>query len=145
MTLLAVDGPRLVTTVVNVRLLPAVALGGPDFVTTRSADAAIAVVSESLSLPGTGSGVSAGGATLALLTKVPVAVGSTVPVATKVTKPPAGRSTVVAMSPLPVAVPQLDPGAGLHVHVTSLSTVGNVSVTAAPLTAEGPALATVIV
>src|SRR5262249_24257362 len=87
-TLLAVDGPSLVTTVVNVRSLPAVALGGPDFITTRSADAAIAVVSESLSLPGTGSGVSAGGVTLALLTRVPVAVGSTVPVATKVTEPP---------------------------------------------------------
>src|SRR5262249_45356644 len=105
----------------------------------------IAVVSESLSLPGTGSGVSAGGATLALLTRVPVAVGSTVPVATKVTAPPAGRSTVVAMLPLPVAAPQRDPGAGLHAHARALSTGGNVPAPGAPPPAVGPALATVIV
>src|SRR5262249_37463406 len=134
-TLLAADGPRLVTTMVNVRSLPAVALGGPDFVTTRSADAAIAVASESLSLPGTGSGVSAGGATLALLTRVPVAVGSTVPVATKVAEPPAGRATVVAMSPLPAATPPLHPWPRLHLPGTPLSTPGDAAGTPAPLTA----------
>ncbi len=142
----AVEGPTLVTTVVNVMSLPTIA--EPELavlLTCTSAEAAMAVVSVAVSFPGTGSVVPAGGATVAVLARVPMASGATVPVATKVADAPAGRSTVVAMGPEPLAVPQTPPSVALHVHVTPVSTAGNVSLTGAPVTVLGPALATVIV
>src|SRR5262245_37715726 len=144
-TLVAVDGPSFVTSIVKATLVPAVAMAGPDFVTTRSAAPTIVDVSELVSLADAGSVVSAGGATVAVLVSVPVASGDTVPVAVKVTEPPAGRSTVVVMLPDPLVAAQLDPGAGLQVQVTLPGTRGKVSVTAAPVTSLGPALVTVMV
>src|SRR5262245_47453861 len=142
-TLVAVDGPSFVTSIVKATFVPAVAMAGPDFATTRSAAATTVVVSEPVSLPGTASLVPAGGATVAVFVSVPVASGDTVPVAVKVTEPPAGRSTVVAMLPDPLAA-QLDRGAGLQVQVTLPGTRGKASVTAAPVTSLGPALVTVM-
>src|SRR5262249_59109030 len=87
----------------------------------------------------------AGGVTVAVLVSVPMASGETVPVAMKVADAPAGRSTVVAIGPEPLAAPHTPPSVALHVQVTPVSTAGNESATDAPVTALGPALATVIV
>src|SRR5262245_16683084 len=144
-TAVASDGPGFVTVIVKVRFVPAVTFGGPLFVSCTSAAVMIAVVSVALLLSRSGSGVSPGAATLAVLLSVPVALAATVPVAVKVTDPPAARSTVVTMSPVPPPAPQVPPVPGLHVHVTPISSGGNVSVTPAPTTAVGPAFATVIV
>src|SRR5262245_762665 len=142
----AVDAPTSLATGVNVMSVPAVA--EPELVvlpSCTSAEGVMAVVSVAVSSPGVGSVVPAGGVTLALLATVPMASGATVPVAMKVADAPAGRSTVVAMGPEPLAAPQAPPSEALHVHVRPVSTAGNVSLTEAPVTALGPALTTVIV
>ena len=54
------------------------------------------------------------------------------------------RSTVVTMFPLS-EVAQLDPPDATHFHDEFVSSLGNVSVTAAPNTLDGPALVTVTV
>ena len=67
------------------------------------------------------------------------------PVAVKTTLAPTGTVTGVLMSPLPDAghAPPLVP---VHVHVTPIRGVGNVSVTVAPVASLGPrALVTVMV
>src|SRR5262245_37564398 len=66
-TSLASDGPGFVTVIVKVTFVPGVTLAGPVFVMPTSASAASVVVSVALSLAGSGSVVSAGGATLAVL------------------------------------------------------------------------------
>src|SRR5262245_26992429 len=83
--------------------------------------------------------------TLAVFATMPVASGSTVTVAMNVAVPSNGRSTVVAMAPVPLDAPQLPPGVVVHNHVTPASDDGNVSLTAAPATSLGPALCTVMV
>src|SRR5262245_46741723 len=147
-TLLAVDGPRLTMLSVNESGWPRVAVGsGAIFDRARSADAAIAVSSVDVLFPGSGSVVPAGGVTVAVLVKVPLAVGATVPVALKTTPAPPGRLTVVAMLPVPLAAPQLPTPAtlGWQVQVTFCSVGGKVSATGAPTTSLGPWLVTAMV
>src|SRR5262249_20304714 len=134
------------TWMVNTRFVPAVTPTGPLFTTRTSASTSMLVVSVALLLAGTRSVVPACGGTVAVLLSAPVAVAATVPVVVKVADVPAGRLTVVAMLPVPLVAPQLAPvPAGVHVQVTPVSVAGKVSLTAAPVTALGPALATVIV
>ena len=52
---------------------------------------------------------------------VPVAVALTVAFTVKVAVPPFARLTVVAMFPLPLGAPQLDPAEARHVHVAPVS------------------------
>ena len=73
-----------------------------------------------------------------------LALDATVPVTLKVTCPPAGRFTVALMLPDPgqgggrhVTLPE----AG-HVQVTFVRVPGSVSVTVAPVTADGPLFVT---
>src|SRR4051794_41879100 len=70
-------------------------------------------VSVSLSLAllsaGSGSVAPGGGVTVAVLTREPVAAGSTRTVKLKVTVAPTGRSTVVARGPVPLAGPGRPP------------------------------------
>src|SRR5262249_30461601 len=127
-TSVAVEGPALLATIVNVIGLPAVTRPGlPLLMTWTSADGLIVVSSVALSSPGLGSIVRGGGVTVAVLASVPVASGTTVPVAVKVADSPAGRSTVVAIGPLPLVTAQLPPALALQVQVTPVSSGGNVS------------------
>ena len=74
-----------------------------------------------------------------------MAAGLTVPVAVKTTLAPTGTVTGVLMWPLPDAG-HAPPPVPVHVHVTPVSVVGNVSVTVAPLASLGPSgLVTVMV
>src|SRR5262249_30899488 len=135
-TPVAVEGPALLTTIVKVAGLPAVTIAGlPALVTCTSADWLIVVVSVAVSSSGVGSVVRAGAVRLAVWAGVPMAPGERVPGATKVAAAPAGRSTVVAMGPEPLAAPQTPASMALQVHVTAVSTAGNVSATDAPVTA----------
>ena len=111
----------------------------------RSASGTIVSVSVALLLPVAGSAAPAGAATLAVFTRVPVALAAAVPLSVKVALPPAGRLTVVLMLPVPLAAPQVDPAGAVQVQVTPVRAVGTVSVTGASATALGPAFATVIV
>ena len=97
-------------------------------------------VSEEELSAGVGSVTPAGAAICAVLTRLPVAVATTVAVIVKVALAPTGRSTVVLMLPLPLPAAQDPPPAGTHVHVAELSVAGIVSVTGAATTADGPAL-----
>src|SRR5262249_15444871 len=64
---LASEGRGFVTVRVNARVEPAVTLAGPLFAIRTSAEVSIAVVSVALLFASKGSGVSAGGVTLAVL------------------------------------------------------------------------------
>ena len=86
----------------------------------------------------------AGAATVAVLDKLPVAVGKMVPVTVKVTEPPAGRFTVSLMFPEPAAV-AVPPPAPTAVQVTPVKVAGSVSATVAPGALLGPAFEAVIV
>ena len=96
-------------------------------------------------LAGVGSATPPGTAIAAVLTSVPVAVATTVAETVNVAEAPAGRSTVVTMSPLPLPAAHEPPPEGTHTHVTAESDAGMVSVTGAAVTADGPALAATIV
>src|SRR5436190_6610481 len=98
----------------------------------------VAIVELRLSYP-------SGGATLAELTRSPVAAGATVPVAVKTTLAPTGTDTGTLILPVPPAgqVPLLMPA---QVQVTPVNAAGKVSVTVAPIASLGPsALVTVMV
>jgi hypothetical protein len=82
--------------------------------------------------------------TVAVFAIDPVALNATVALTVYVTDPPLGRSTLSPILPLPLAV-HVPPPAPTHVHVTPVSVAGSVSLTAAPVTALGPALLTTIV
>src|SRR5262245_16261555 len=91
----------------------------------------------------------AGGETVAVLTRVPVAVGLMLAEKVKVALPPTGRSTLVLNAPVPLvglpdvmAPPPLPP---VKVQVSLVTPAGTASVTLAPLAALGPALLTTMV
>ncbi len=86
-----------------------------------------------------------GAVTVAVLEIETVAEEATVPLATKVALLPVGRLTVVEILPEPEAEAQLPPGWATHVHETPVNVAGNVSVTEAPITSEGPPFVTTIV
>ena len=137
----AVDGPALPTTTVYVVLWPGTTEAIPSvLVIDRSAVGFNVSVSVAELFAGVGSVTPAGTATVAVLTRVPVAVATTVAEIVNVAVAPTGRSTVVAMLPLPLPAAHDPPPAGTHVHVTPLNDAGIVSVTVAADTADGPAL-----
>src|SRR5688572_17797487 len=86
-----------------------------------------------------GSIVPEGTAIVAVLMSGLVAAGETVPVAENVADPPASRSTLALMSPVPPALPQLEPAVATQVQVTPVRSAGNGSLTVA-VTELGPAL-----
>jgi hypothetical protein len=144
--LTAVDGPALPTTTVYVVLWPGMTAATPSvFVIDRSAVGFNVSVSVAELLAGVGSVTPPGTAIAAVFTRLPVAVATTVAEIVNVADPPTGRSTMVAMLPLPLPAAQDPPPAGTHVHVTPESDAGMVSVTGAAVTADGPALAATIV
>jgi hypothetical protein len=102
-------------------------------------------VSVALLSLGFGSITPAGTVTVAAFAKLPVALGTTVPVTVKVTPPPAGKVTGVLMLPLSDAAPQAPPEEPAQVQLTPLRAAGIVSTTVAPVAVLGPALETTIV
>ena len=87
----------------------------------------------------------AGTATVAVLASVPDADGDTVPWTVKVAVPPSSRLTAdVLILPLPEAG-QLLPAMAAQVQLTLVIAAGTVSVTVAPVTANGPLLVTTMV
>lgn len=126
--------------------MPGVAVVDPSvLVTTRFASATIVVLS--VALLSAGSSIVPGGAvTVAVLESTPVNAASIVPLTVNVAEPPDGKSTVVLMLPLVgPALSQLPPLEAAHVQVALVNAAGNTSVTAASITADGPALRTVTV
>jgi hypothetical protein len=110
----------------------------------RSAVGVTVSVSVAELLAANGSVTPAGAVTVAVFSSVPVAVGESVAVTVKVAAPLAARSTVAAMSPAPDTGQEL-PAEARHVQAAPVSPAGKSSVTATPVTALGPALATTIV
>jgi len=104
----------------------------------------IVVVSVAELLPGVGSVAPPGRATLAVLESVPVDVGTTVTLTVNVAVPPDRTLMLAEMLPDPDAGHD-DPADAVHVHVTPVSDAGIVSVTVAPVIADGPAFDTTIV
>ena len=137
----AVDGPALPTTTVYVVLWPGMATVTPSvFVMERSAVGFRVSVSVAELLAVAGSVTPLGAAITAVLTRLPVAVATTVAETVNVADAPTGRSTVVLMLPLPLPAAHDPPPEGAHVQVAPESEAGRVSVTGAATTADGPAL-----
>jgi hypothetical protein len=110
----------------------------------RSLVGEIGVLAVDELLPPFGSVAPGGGATVAVLVRVPDALLDKVAVKLKVAFPPTSRFTVVLIFPVPLAVPQLDPLVAVQFHEAFDKTAGSVSVTVAPLTALGPLFVTSI-
>ena len=124
--LTAVDGPALPTTTVYVVLWPGMTEATPSvLVIDRSAVGFNVSVSVAELLAGVGSVTPTGGVMVAVLTRLPVAPATTVPVTVNVAVAPTGRSTVVLMLPLPLPAAHDAPPAGTHVQVTPVSDAGN--------------------
>ena len=96
------------------------------------------VVSVAELFAGVGSVEPPGRATEAVFESVPVAVDTTVALTVNMTEPAASTLIEVEMLPDPEAG-QLDPAEAAQVHVTPDSVAGIVSVTMAPVIADGPA------
>src|SRR3954452_7959435 len=110
----------------------------------RSAWGVSVSVSLALLLAGVGSVTPAGGGTVAVLARVPVAEGLTWTVKVKVTVALTGRSTVVARAPAPLAGPVTlpPPVAPRNAQVPPVTPTGRGSDNVASVTALGPALLT---
>src|SRR5262245_52758230 len=93
------DGPALVIVIVKVAEPPGVTAAGPIIETWRSADAVTSTDAAAVLLEGSGSVVSAAGATVAVLTRDPSADAATIPVAMNVAVPPVDNVTVVPIAP----------------------------------------------
>jgi hypothetical protein len=89
--------------------------------------------------------VPAGGATIPVLSRLPVAAALMFAVTVYVAVPFTSRLTVLLMLPLPLAAAQLEPADATQVHGADVIAAGNVSVTGALVTGLGPLLVTVIV
>src|SRR5262245_29543457 len=91
----------------------------------------------------------AGGETVAVLTRVPVAVGLMLAEKEKVTLAPTGRSTFVLRAPVPLlGLPEVmapPPLAPTKVQASLVTPAGTASATLAPLATLGPALLTTMV
>jgi hypothetical protein len=135
----AADGPAFDATIVYVTLEPGIAVALPSvLVMDTSARRVIVVVSVAVLFAGVGSVDPPGNATVAVFDNVPVAVDATVALTVNVTVPAASTLTAAEMLPEPEAG-QLDPAEAVHVHVAPVRLAGNVSVTVAPVMADGPA------
>ena len=85
-----------------------------------------------------------GAETVAVFVTVPLAADEIVAGTVNVAVPPASRSTVAAMLPVPEAG-HVEPDDATHVQVPKVTLAGAVSVTVAPTTPPGPALDTTMV
>ncbi len=101
-------------------------------------------VSEAESFEPFGSVIPPGGATVAVLTRFTRKLDGMVITSVKFALPPTRRSTLSAIAPEPEAA-QLDPTEATQLQLVVVIPVGSGSATAAPTTALGPALLTVIV
>ncbi len=125
--------------------MPGTAVVAPSvLVIDRSAVGVSVSVSVAELFAGVGSVTPAGGATVAVLTSVPVAAAEIDPLTVNVTEAPTGRFTEALMLPLPLAG-HVPPAAPVHVQVTPLNAAGIVSATVAAVTADGPAFVATIV
>ena len=95
-------------------------------------------------LPGVGSVSPDGTATVAVLTRLPVAAPEILQTAVKVAVPPTGKLTVAFILPAPLAGP-VAPPAYTAVHAAEVIAAGKLSVTVAPVLVLGPALDATIV
>src|SRR5262249_51045770 len=118
-----------------------------DLVMARSAWGVSVSLSVALLLPGLGSVTPGGGATVAVLSRLPVAAGSIWTVKVKLTVAPTGRPAVAASAPLPPPGPRTaaPPVALANAQLPPVAPAGSRSDTLAPLTALGPALLTTMV
>ena len=91
-----------------------------------------------------GSDVPAGGVTVAVFTRLPVALDITVPVALNVTVSPGMIVINSLMLPAPFALLQLEVPVAVQVQVTPPIDAGKVSTTRAPVATFGPAFVIVI-
>jgi hypothetical protein len=135
----AADGPAFDATIVYVTVEPGIAVALESvLVIATSARRVMVVVSVEVLLAGVGSVDPPGSATDTVFDNVPVAVETMVADTVKVTDPAARTFTEAEMLPEPEAG-QLDPAEAAQVHVTPDSEAGMVSVTVAPVIADGPA------
>ena len=81
---------------------------------------------------------------VAVLARLLVAPGERAAITVKVTVPPAGMVTLVAIEPEPVAWHDA-PTEAAHVQAALVMVAGNVSVTGTPVAVDGPVLATTMV
>ena len=110
----------------------------------RSAVGTNVSVSVAVLLPGVGSTVPPGRATVAVFDRVPVAAAEIVPVTVKVAVPLGARVTEELIEPEPEPGHD-EPADAEHVHVTPVRAAGMVSVTVAAVIVEGPAFEATIV
>lgn len=96
-------------------------------------------------MPPVGSVEPDGEVTVAVLVSVESASAATVAVIVYVAFPPLAKLTVELMLPVPDVAPQVDPLEAKQVQVALISFAGNVSTTAAPVTALGPLFRTLTV
>jgi hypothetical protein len=142
---IAADGPALDATMVYVTVEPGTSVALPSvLVIDTSARRVMVVVSVAELLAGVGSVDPPGRAIAAVFDSVPVAVDTTVALTVNVTEPAARMLTEAAKLPEPEAG-QLEPADAVHVHVTPVRLAGTVSVTVAPVIADGPAFDAMIV
>src|SRR5262249_19860229 len=139
----AVEGPAFVTVLLYAMLWPGTTTSGPILLIPTFALGVSLWVS--VAEFGVGSLVPAGTCVVTVLTSMPRASGATVPVSLKVATAFTGRSTVVAIEPMPLSAAHLPPPVALHVHITPLSTAGTGSFTMTPNTSLGPEFFTVMV
>ncbi len=110
----------------------------------RSAVGVSVSVSVAELLPGVGSTVPPGRATVAVFDSVPVAPAVMVPVTVNVAVPLGRRVTEELIEPDPEPGHD-EPADAEHVHVTPVNAAGIVSVTVAAVIVEGPAFEATIV
>lgn len=138
-------GPLLVTTIVYVVARPGVTFAALlVLVIVRSVEDSVSVSVAELfaAFVSTDPG---GTAILAEFVREPVAVAATVAVKVYVAVPFTAKLTVVLILPVPLADPQLEPDDAVQVQEALVNVAGKLSATAAPVTALGPELLTVIV
>ncbi len=140
----ATPGPLLLATSVYVTIVPAMCAPVSDLAMPKFACGVNVVLSCAKLFAWFVSATLLGAVMPAELISVPVAAGSSVPTMTNVAVPLTSRSTLALMLPAPLAG-QLEPLEAAHVHVASLRADGTVSVTVAPVTADGPRLEAVMV
>src|SRR5262245_44941282 len=127
---------------------PGTAIAGPVFVSARSARGVSTSMSMSRLLLPFGSEAPAGGMTVTLFKRMPVASGRTSAFTVNVTVPPGRMLTRVSIDNTLLAEGgsgQLDPGLATQLQAAFVMFSGNGSNTRAPVAALGPALVTTMV
>jgi hypothetical protein len=132
------DGPLFVAVMVYVTDVPGISFVELSVLTmARSAVGVSVSVSVAWLLPAA-SVVPVGARIVAVLLRVPVAVGTTVAVIVYVAVPLVSKSMVSTMLPVPDVV-QVEPAVATQVQFAPVKVAGRLSVNVAPTTADGPA------